>query len=318
MDFKGRRVEAHNNWPETTEFRAEIEFKEKLLAFDKFPPFKPISLGSNGDAGYQRCVGHLIDGLDALPLRPDYFFDHCFKVIDLSKEAVKSKTGIRGVMEKLPGALLKVDSTHWESIMDCLAAAIPRVTIDFLAKRLLEAPATLDEQNKLKERADKCLGEKFYSAYCEKYLNPIIDAETTIPERKREFTFHENIPKAGSLLRLYLSGKSGTRPQAATVAALDIINNPVKAEKRMQVLLSLLLFTIRNERAHGNVISPFRTSKAKFERYESYYYIMLVAYVFALGSLIVRFPSSSVSSEQVLQGCIHNIKLQRAFFQGHP
>ncbi|MBX6507909.1 hypothetical protein BTW15_21950 [Pseudomonas syringae pv. tomato] len=316
MDFKGRRVEAHNNWPEMTEFRAEIEFKDKLSKLNSLLPFKPIPLGSNGDPDYQRCVGHLIDGLDALPQRPDYFFDHCFKVIDLSKEAVASKTGIRGVMEKLPGALLKIDHTQWESIVDCLATAIPRVTVDFLAKRLLEAPGILDSQNKLKERATKCLGENFYSAYCGKYLNPIIESGKTERDGKRPFTFHENITKAGSLLRLYLSGKAGSRIEAATVAALDIRNTPIKAEKRMQVLLSLLLFTIRNERAHGNVISPFRTSKAKFERYESYYYIMLVAYVFALGSLIVRFPNNSVSSEQVLKGCIENIELQKGFFQG--
>lgn len=307
MDFKGRRVVAHNVWPVATEFRAEAEFKNKIASLNGLAPFKTIALATNSNPAYQRCVGHLIDGLDALPNRPDYLFDHCIKVMDLAQRHLAQGRGLRGVMENLPAALLAQDSTSWEEIAKKLGQAIPRVTVDFLAKRLLQAYLGQGEKpNQLKDRAETALGHAIYNAFCQKYSTD--SSGNTLQD------FGVNIPRAGSFLRLYLSGEPGTRKKKASSAVLNLTTNEIPAQTRMKVILSLLLFTVRNERAHGAVISPFRTSKANQERYESYYYLMLTAYVFALGTLVVRFPGKSVTSPEILAGCLDNLGLQQSFF----
>lgn len=307
MDVKAQRINAHNNWPASIEFRAEAEFRDRLAARGESIPFRPIVIGPNKDAEYHRCVGHLIDGLDALPYRPDYFFDHCFKILDLAKTTVAPGAGNRGVMERLPAELLRLHTKSWEGIADELGRAIPRTTIDFLAKRLLEAYLGKGKYAKeLKERAEGVMGQAFFSTFCKKFLTD---------ENGQPMTDYEgNLQNAGSLLRLYLSGKRATRKKKATHPDLDFRNKTISAATRMQVLLSLLLFTVRNERAHGAVISPFRTSKATLMRYESYYYLMLVAYVFALGTLALRFQNNSVSSAAILSGCKANLTEQAGFF----
>ena len=306
MDFKGRRVVAHNVWPVATEFRAEAEFKNKIASHDGLAPFKTIALATNSSPAFQRCVGHLIDGLDALPHRPDYPFDHCVKVMDLAQRHLAQGHGLRGVMENLPAALLAEDSTSWEEIAKLLCQAIPRVTVDFLAKRLLQAYLEQGEKPKqLKDRAETAMGKALYNAFCKKYSTD--SSGNTLQD------FGVNIPKAGSFLRLYLSGEPGTRKKKASAAILNLTTNAISAQTRMKVILSLLLFTVRNERAHGAVISPFRTSKANHERYESYYYLMLTAYVFALGTLVLRFPGKSVTSRAILAGCLDNLMLQQSF-----
>lgn len=308
MDFKGRRVVAHNVWPVATEFRAEAEFKDKIASLDGQAPFKTIALATNSNPAYQRCVGHLIDGLDALPNRPDYMFDHCVKVMDLAQRHLAQGNGLRGVMENLPPALLAEDPTSWEEIVKHLGQAIPRVTVDFLAKRLLQAYLGQGEKPKqVRDRAETAMGPTFYNAFCQKY--------TTDANGNTLQDFGINIPKAGSFLRLYLSGVPGTRKKKASAAVLNLTTNVIPAKTRMTVILSLLLFTVRNERAHGAVISPFRTSKANLERYESYYYLMLAGYVFALGTLVLRFPGKSVTSPAILAGCLDNLVLQQSFFE---
>jgi hypothetical protein len=307
MDFKGRRVVAHNVWPEATEFRAEAEFKDKISSQDGLAPFKTIALDTNSNPAYQRCVGHFIDGLDAMPNRPDYLFDHCVKVLDLAQRHLAQGKGLRGVMESLPAALLAKDSNSWEEIANQLGQAIPRVTVDFLAKRLLQAYLGQGEKpQQLRDRAETAMGQALYNAFCKKYSTD--SSGNTLQD------FGVNIPKAGSFLRLYLSGEPGTRKKKASASVLNLTKNAIPAQTRMQVILSLLLFTARNERAHGAVISPFRTSKANLERYESYYYLMLVAYIFALGTLALRFPEKSVDWSAILAGCQDNLILQKAFF----
>lgn len=312
MDFKGRRVNAHNTWPVSAEFRAEVEFRERLGTSLGSAIFRPAQLADNADAVYQKCVAHFIDGLDALPQRPDYYFDHCFRVLDVLKKTIAHPDkGLSGVAANLPAKLLILDQNSWTQIANSFGAAIPRVTIDFLAKRLLSTYRTNDEELKLlRKRAIDILGAQFYEEFCKKFTNDNLG--NPLP------SFTKNIPAAGSLMRLYLSGQPGTRGKKASHPVLDVRLNPISAPKRLQVLLSLLLFTVRNERAHGAILSPFRSSKAKLERYESYYYIMLTAYIFALGSLAYQFPNKSICSSDILMILQSNIALQANIFTIKP
>lgn len=309
MDFKKERVNSHNNWPNISAFKAEAAFSKRLIDKAGKTPFEPIAVGQDTNADFQRCVGHFLDGLDALPRRPDYLFDHSFRVIDLAGSPLFPKKGIKGIVQGLGNSLLKSGQSDWEAISEMLGQAIPIRTCELLAKRILTAT---DPQNKdhtaITDRASCCLGAQRYVDFMNKFAGtPGAPPITVISS--------DAIRNAGSFLKLYLSGVQGTRTKPASHASLDLTksaNLPTHG-KRIELLLSILLFTLRNERAHGDAISPFRTSKATLERYQSYYFITLTSYVFALGTMQLR-NWKGVSSGAIRSGCAANIALQQAFF----
>ncbi|MGO7861644.1 hypothetical protein ACC676_08535 [Rhizobium ruizarguesonis] len=309
MDFKRERVRAHNRWPDKIFFKAEEIFNARLEEFGVDQLFTPLQISESDDRDYQLCVGHLIDGLEALPLRPDYLLDHAIKVIELAGTSLAPNGGIRGVMEKLGTALLALDRPNWEKIIDELTGAMPVYLYELMARRVLQI-ATKPQTGPIKGlrgRAEHAFGKPFYDAFICKYT---LDSHGALITTADE----DNKKPASRLLKLYMSGRQGTRATPSTPSQLDLSDarNVPSYERRIECILSILLFTIRNERAHGSVISPFRSSKARIERYENYYFLTLLAYVFASGAMALKYHT--VISSDVLSCCRTNISQQRSFF----
>lgn len=310
MDFKKERVNCHNKYPELVQFKAERKFKGKLDQANGVTPFEPTQIGYGDDAVYQTCIGHLIDGLEFLPYRPDYMFDHSFKVIDETAGHFFPGKGIKGIVQGLPTKLLNHSRGEWESIIDFLGKNIPLMTCRFLVKRICEAHFLPDGNSKqLKDRASNCFGAQFYDEFINRFaLDDSGQATGSIST--------ERINKGASFLKLYLSGKKGTKIASdSSYKCLDLTNekNVPSHNKRMEFILSLLLFNMRNERSHGAVLSPFRTSKSSIERYKSYYFAMLCSYIFCLGALDLRGFGDIPVGNMIL--CAEkNIQLQADFF----
>ncbi|KQW82041.1 hypothetical protein [Ensifer sp. Root127] len=305
MNFSQERVRSHNGWPEIKTFKAEVAYKGLLAKSNYLAPFEPIMISENVDPHYQRCVGHLLDALDVMPNRPDVAFDNLFRIIDFGgQQIIGPKKGVTGAVQKLPAKLMQIGGPDWEDTIDALISAMPLRLLEYLAKRILEPTAA---SSGLPNRARHSFGDTFYDAFMAKYA---FDATGTrlspVPT--------ENVKNAAKLLKLYLSGKVGTRARSASNAGLDLTKpkNVPDLRRRTEVILSLLLYTVRNERAHGATISPFRTSKATVQRYESFYFIMLAGYIFALGILQTKYGGCEFS--KIFEGCKANIALQRSFF----
>lgn len=309
MDFKKERVNCHNKYPELVQFKAERKFKEKLDKAHGVIPFQPIQIGYGDDPVYQTCIGHLIDGLEFLPYRPDYMFDHSFKVIDEAAGYYFSGKGIKGIVQGLPAKLLNHSRADWEAIVDLLGKNIPLMTCRFLVKRICEAHFLTDRNSEqFKDRTGSCLGAQFYDEFINRFA---LDNDGQLTGNISS----EQINKGASFIKLYLSGKKGTKKIKSSYKCLDLtkeINVP-SHNKRMEFLLSLLLFNMRNERAHGAVLSPFRTSKSSIERYQSYYFAMLCSYIFCLGALDLR-GFGNVPASSILICAESNLKLQTRFF----
>lgn len=310
MDFKKSRVDAHNQWPNVVKFNAIVAFEERLRACAA--PFSPVLIGHDSDVEYQKYVGHLIDGVESLPHRPDYMFDHCFKIIDQIGKIYFQGKGIKGTCQGIYTKISAAQNQQWTTIIDLLCQNIPTTVLYWLSKRLFDAAKLTDaEAKQLAKRVDECtkgnnflafLGKKFfydaaggcfYSAFPEQNKNKII-----------------------SFLRIYLSGSVATNhPQMSTPSPLDLTQpkNILTTEQRAEVLLSWVLFVARNERAHGKIISPFRTSHASLERYQSYYYMMLVCYIFAIGA-IQTTGKGGITTQQIMTVCQDNINSQCSFF----
>lgn len=310
MDFKKERVDCHNKFPQRVDFKAEVKFRNRLNSNNGFSPFKPIQFEYNNDVVFQTCMGHLIDGLEFLPFRPDYMFDHCFKVIDEAGCFLFRGKGIKGIAQGLGVKLLNKSKAEWEEIINILGQNIPLMTCRFIVKNLCEAHFKIDNNSEqLVKRAKTCFGTSLYNEFMDKFAiddDGIASGNVSI----------ERIEKASSFLKLYLSGKKATKNRNNTLnSQLDLNKeqNLPTANQRIELILSLLLFHMRNERAHGSVISPFKTSKSSLNRYQSYYYAMLCSYIFCLGILHLR-GFGILGAEKIKECCKDNIDMQNKFF----
>ncbi|MBT9161091.1 MAG: hypothetical protein DDT26_02390 [Dehalococcoidia bacterium] len=309
MNSQDQRIQAHNNWPQQEEFKAERAFRERLASRGGGAPFKPIILGKDTDKTYQICVGHFLDALEALPSRPDQFFDHCFKVIDESARPLFNKQGIKGIVQGLAGKFLSASNTDWQAIVEELGSNIPLMTCRYVAKRMLQVHGSTDDLEKqLAARIEKCLRKATYDEFVAKFGTDTAGARILPPPDL-------SIERAASFLRFYLTGRSASKPRGSGYKLLNLHDpkNVPSHHQRLEFLLSVLLFTMRNERAHGGVLSAFRTSKGTLERYKSYYFAMLCAYVFAMGVLSLR-GFGSVSPALIRTCVTDNLSLQAKFF----
>ncbi|MGX1125239.1 hypothetical protein [Pseudomonas sp. HLS-6 TE3448] len=309
MDFKTARLNAYHQWPHSTKFKAEEKFDLCLEQNDNTIPFVAAKLGRPLDNNQSIYIGHYLDGLESLPHRPDYMFDHCFRVIDSSSQIRYPKKGLKGVVQGLGKELIKSAPAQWRVITDSICRNLPAPTLMFIVRRMCESYVPQDDASKqFSGRVVDCTGQLFYDEFIKKFS--IDKSKNIIPIPSGEL-----LQSASSFMRLYLSGTAGTQKRRNTAPVLDLTNpkNILTDVRRIEFLLSVWLFTMRNERAHGSALSPFKTSKASLERYESYYFSMLACYIFSLGALSLSDPHMIKAAE--IEACsLSNTTLQRNFF----
>lgn len=309
MNFQKTRVDIHNNYPKKILFKAELAFKKRLEDKGLNVVFSPIKLQYDEDASFQVYLSHYIDGLNTLPFRPDQTFDNNFKVIDDAGRALFPKGGAKKVLEGLSNKLLINQNLDWQTIVDILTENIPLMTCRYITKNIFEAHKDNSfEGGKFKERIETCLGKIEYKQLLEQF--PSAPTPASSPASL------EHLNSASSFLKLYLKGKKTNQSKKSYPSKLDLskASNVLSHSKRFDILISLFLYTMRNERAHGASISPFITSKSTFARYESYYFAMLCSYIFSLGVLSLR-GFAGLNSSNILDCCKENVDIQKYFFK---
>jgi len=309
LNFKAARLNAYHQWPQRTKFKAEEKFDSCLERNHNKIPFETAKLGKPLDNNQSVYIGHYLDGLEALPHRPDYMFDHCFRVIDSSSKMRYPKKGLKGVAQGLGKELVKAAPAEWKVITDSLCRNLPAPTLMFIVRRMCESYAPQNDASKqFSGRVVDCTGQLFYDEFIKKFSVDQSKCITPIPSG-------ELLQSASSFMRLYLSGTVGTQKRRNIYPSLDLTNpkNILTDARRIEFLLSIWLFTMRNERAHGSALSPFKTSKSSLERYESYYFSMLACYIFSLGALSISNPHMIRASE-IESCCLSNTALQNNFF----
>ncbi|PMS29884.1 hypothetical protein B0G57_1419 [Trinickia symbiotica] len=311
MDFKKERVNSHNDWPQITLFKAERKFHELLEKKRPVKLFQQAKLRHEDNPDYQKMVGHFLNGLEALPERPDYLFDHCFTVIDRGASSLFPGKGITGIVNGLGNRLIAHSSTEWESIIDSLTRAMPLSSYRYVAKNICEAQLGCNAYSgPIVERVRKFFEPARYHQFIEKF---VFGAGLTTSKP----ISHEAVQQAANFLKLYASGSLATkRTCAPAFRKLDMSDssNLLSPAQRAHFLLSLYAFIARNERAHGELLSPFRTSKADLKRYESYYFLATMTYTFALGVLELR-GWGGITSAEIRECCTRNLAVQEALFR---
>lgn len=305
-----QRIDHHNDWPKKIEFTAELEFQKKLAEFSGLAPFRTAKLLDVNTEEFHRYLGNLIDGLDALPQRPDYLFDHCFRIIDAGSKLLTGKTKTTHAISEAYLNIFSSDQNCWTDIVNSLCASLPKSSAEYIARRLLDASISkCADSNAIADRARKCLGNPRFSDITKKYA----------------YANYGNSPgkvvsECASFLRLLLktniplsASRKGAKSSAYPNLDLSIQGNLLTPQEKLRFLMSVFLFTMRNERQHGSAVSPFRTSMASLKRYASYYYAMICAYTVSLGVISAR-ARSSIDAQTISTNVSSNLDEFKKFF----
>lgn len=296
MDSKQLRVKYHNDWPAKFSFPAEQKFAATMQAAGLAQGLVAVPLEFSSDHQFQFYLGYLIDALDMLPMRPDLAFEHIWKALDAEFFIVQAEIGNQSA-SRFDGFVDKVlaDSNAGGAFLDYIQIT-PYQTCEYAAKRVIQAFFASDNNSDiLLNRAKKSLGTDFISALAEKY--PAGSNGKPSPSDQR---------KAGRLFKIVFAG---------TEVDLGGAKFSFSQEELTKFLVKVVLANSRNERFHGSVFPPFRSSSAKLSTYSHAYFLLHLSYSLLLEVFLYR-EYGVVSGESVKRGIQHNANLFKLLFEG--
>lgn len=269
MDTKKLRIEYNNEWPKSFDFPVEEAFLERLQSKGLQQALLSCDLSYSGEYQFQFYLGYLIDALDMLPKRPDLAFDHVWKALDSEFFLVQQEIGNQN-SSRFDGFVDRIlnDGKSSAVFLNYLPL-IPYQTCEYAAKRVIEASCENDNHAKtLFSRANNSLGTSFVEKFITKY--PPGSNGKPIPADQR---------KAGRLLKLIFSGNE-----------VEIAGDKFSFsnEELTKFLIKVILANSRNERFHGGVFPPFRSSSAKMATYAHAYYLLHISYGLLLDVFLYR------------------------------
>lgn len=296
MDTKQLRVKYHNEWPSRFLFPAEVKFAAKMKSAGLAQGLVAVPLESASDYQFQFYLGYLIDALDMLPMRPDLAFEHIWKALDAEFFIVQAEIGDQKT-SRFDGFLDKVlgDPNAAGAFTDYIRL-VPYQTCEYAAKRVIQASVATDRNSSiLLFRAKQSLGEQFISRLAVKYPAGANGKPCPVDQRK-----------AGRLLRIVFCGKEVELGDAKFRFSQDDLT---------KFLVKVVLANSRNERFHGGVFPPFRSSSARLSTYAHAYFLLHLSYSLLLEVFLYR-EYGVVSADAVKAGIRHNANLFKLLFEG--
>lgn len=269
MDTHQLRVKYNNEWPNRFMFPIEEKFATLLESKNLNQVLHITPLNESNEHQFQFYLGYLIDALDMLPMRPDLAFDHIWKALDSEFFIVQQEIGNQNC-SRFDGFVDKVlnDNNTARTILNYLRT-IPYQTCEYAAKRIIQASLENDNHAKtLYTRAKQSLGEDLISKFVSKYP-PTSNGKPT-PKDQRN---------AGRLLKLIFNGDE-----------VDLNGDKFKPtdDELSMFLVKVILANSRNERFHGSVFPPFRSSAAKIDTYAHAFFLLHISYALLLDVFLYR------------------------------
>jgi hypothetical protein len=255
------RTRLNNSWPATFLFPTEEALTQRLAKHNVASIFLPVHLVHSEDRDFQTLLSHCIDALDYLPLRPDFAFDQIWKALDAEFFRLKRTPGISSNQSRFMAF-----ATHIANDPLCsgshhdVATRIPLQTCEYFAKRILESTTNPNEHSpQFIKRVEQTLGAGLLADIHAKYDGDWLTPGKSAATQRR----------LGGLIKLIVRGAQVT----VGPGTYQLSNGEID-----RLLVSTVLPQFRNERFHGSVRPPFRSSSATLKTYAHAYFLLMYAY----------------------------------------
>lgn len=255
------RTKLNNTWPATFLFPTEEALAIRLAKQNFASVFLPVQLTHSEDHDFQTLLSHCIDALDYLPLRPDFSFDQIWKALDAEFFRLKAVPGVPPNQSRFSVFAAHIaNSPLCSASHHALASYVPLQTCEYFAKRILDSTAKPNAHSaQFITRAQQTLGAALLADIHLKYDTDWLTIGKEAATQR----------KLGGLIKLILKGKQVT---------IGAGTYQLSSQEIARLLISTILPQFRNERFHGSVRPPFRSSSATLKTYAHAYFLLIYAY----------------------------------------
>ncbi|OVE68231.1 hypothetical protein CCS79_09960 [Clostridium diolis] len=339
---KNLRIKYFQDWkvflgktPGKLIFPIEEEYMKRIGENSKYDYFKPFKFKYCEDDHYHRVLSNMIDALEFLPLRPEVSFDFIWKANETYMGYIDSirnpshKSNITDLLNKTMEDIwlnqISTDEELRELFLE-YCKFIPLQTCEFFIKAFFNSyddNKVIVESNKLTLTKGQ---DSFYIRLAKKRSDENENLKIILHLLYRKYGVNEsrgkNLRNSSLLLKKMFNNE-----------LIDFDCNKIKDEKTNELLENLnedekellelkysltefdkltiiikgMLYTYRNERFHGNLFSPFKSSKATFKTYAHAHYLFLVTHFFVL----LLFKEESIIDlkiQDIIENSLYNLK----------
>lgn len=284
-DFKKKRIEYMNNWPNSEPFEIEKKYYALVdkVKRTKGTIFKPFRLLQNDDVTYNKTVSFIIEALDQLDKYPNFSYEFLFKAYDcfLDKYYILNSN----ITDKNK----QLCDNEWKNIINSnlnlkisiekLMSIIPVKACQYLYIRITDH--TGDNQP-YKRISTGISGTSNGSSIKRKEMLDAIEKKYGI-----DYGNYANSIRKASLLYRYILKNDIVTVDKSYVITMD---------DRLNILVSGFLYTLRNDIMHGSSIAITKSSKTTLGTYAIDYYAFLLLYNLLI-ILIINYFSSDYSKD---------------------
>ena len=284
-DYKQKRVDYLNNWPNNTPFEIETVYREhvKICTETYGSIFQPFALCREEDVAYNQTLSFLIDALDSLETKPNHSYEFVFKAFDCFTKVVCNESKITPRLQTLSSqklAFLIESSPELSRSFSSMLDKIPTTACQLLYKNLFK---------QVRRAGDLTISQK-----------------RTWPQVFRQVV-HDDHPDSNRLALLsalyaqfgYADYANSIRPGSLALRRIlrqdSVCFNgqtfSVSLDDKLNLVILGFLYALRNNIMHGSTISLALSSKTSRSAYATDYYAFLLTYYFTLILILDRFSA---------------------------
>lgn len=305
-DFKEKRIEYLNKWPNIEPFEIEKKYYalvEKMKE-DNGTIFVPFQLLKNTDTSYNKMISFMIEAIDQIEKYPNFSYEFIFKAYDCFIDNFHSS------FSQITDKNKKLCDNEWNDILTTysvlmqafkkLISIIPVKACQYLYIRLTEK----NSDNKAYQRVTtEVSGGSSDASIIRKNIVDAIEQKYGVDHNR----YGDTIRKASLLYRYMLKNDS---------VSIDLETYNISLKDRLHILVSGFLYTLRNDIMHGSSISITKSSKTTLGTYAIDYFGFLLIYYLLLFLVIKKYSSDYPSDVygKLAENIEKNISLYKQLF----
>lgn len=291
-DYVNKRIEYINSWPNVMPFEAEKNFEKRCNDFENKNGRHPLSLLSlwmDTDDSYNRTISHFIDSIDVMPYHPNFAFVFVFSALDYYAKDVYSNANTTICLKKLAEevSILESQNSDVSTLLTTLFSSIPVSATMYLYKCLCNLKPNNKAYSRLTtniDNTDDVYRKNIVDSIEAKYGK---DTQNRKPALLYRTIFHSN--------SISLNGTT-----------VNITNN-----FRIHLLISGIIYSLRNDSFHGSSMSSTKSSQTTPKRYAMNYYCYIATYTLLM-ILLVKNSKMSDADKNIKYTELKDITLRNS------
>lgn len=295
-DYKNKRIEYINKWPNSTLFMWEQEYENRISLMPERTSFKPVKMDVLQDEYYNRAISFLIDAMEVIDKRPQHAFSYIFTAYDLYSKSVCNKNITERNAELIYTVLSDTIANHIElksAFVECFRL-IPQKSLQYLFLNLYK-PQIMNRIIKNGCNAND--------------PNRMLLIDTIVHKYSNEFADYRIGIRLGSRLLYHMFNED--------VINIDGQDFSICLEDRLSLLLSGFIYSLRNDCEHGSTISATKSSMTRMNTFaNSYYAFFLTYYILMIIIFDVTKTDKSAAYVELAENMKQNLCLYTKLF-GH-